>query len=91
MRIAFIGLGAMGQGIVQHVARAGHFVRAWNRTAARARALADRVAAAIDLKADRAAGELRVQQWSWIDGPREGDKARIEEGLGRFERFQFGD
>jgi len=30
----------MGQGIVQHVARAGHFVRAWNRTAARARALA---------------------------------------------------
>jgi len=40
VRIAFIGLGAMGQGIVQHVARAGHFVRAWNRTAARARALA---------------------------------------------------
>jgi uncharacterized protein YcaQ len=51
----------------------------------------DRVAAAIDLKADRAAGELLVQQWSWIDGPREGDKARIEAALGRFERFQFGD
>jgi 3-hydroxyisobutyrate dehydrogenase-like beta-hydroxyacid dehydrogenase len=30
----------MGQGMVQHVARAGHFVRAWNRTASRARALA---------------------------------------------------
>ncbi len=51
----------------------------------------DRIAAAIDLKADRAAGELKVQQWSWIDGPREGDQRRIEEALGRFERFQFGD
>ena len=50
----------------------------------------DRIAAAIDLKADRAAGALLVQQWSWIDGPAEGDKARIEEALGRFERFQFG-
>ncbi|MFO1144440.1 MAG: crosslink repair DNA glycosylase YcaQ family protein [Amaricoccus sp.] len=51
----------------------------------------DRIAAAIDLKADRAAGELMIQQWSWVDGPREGDKARIEEALGRFQRFQFGD
>ena len=51
----------------------------------------DRIAAAIDLKADRAAGALLVQQWSWIDGPGEGDKARIEAALGRFERFQFGD
>jgi uncharacterized protein YcaQ len=50
----------------------------------------DRVAAAIDLKADREARELRVQQWTWLDGaPRSGDKARIEEELGRFERFQF--
>jgi uncharacterized protein YcaQ len=51
----------------------------------------DRIAAAIDLKADRAAGRLLVQQWSWIDGPAEGDKERIEEALGRFERFQLGD
>ncbi|MFO1207849.1 MAG: crosslink repair DNA glycosylase YcaQ family protein [Amaricoccus sp.] len=51
----------------------------------------DRVAAAIDIKADRGAGELMVQQWTWIDGPRAGDKERIEEALGRFHRFQFGD
>jgi uncharacterized protein YcaQ len=51
----------------------------------------ERVAAAIDLKADRGNRALLVQQWSWIDGPAEGDKARIEEALGRFEGFQFGD
>lgn len=50
----------------------------------------DRVAAVIDTKADRAARSLAVQQWSWIDGPREGDKAAIEAALGRFEAFQFG-
>jgi uncharacterized protein YcaQ len=51
----------------------------------------DRVVAALDLKTDRAAGKLLIQQWSWIDG--EGTpalKARIEEELGRFERFQLG-
>ena len=50
----------------------------------------DRVAAAIDLKADRAGRKLLIQQWTWIADPREGDKARIDEGLGRFEAFQFG-
>ena len=30
----------------------------------------DRVAAAIDLKADRTAGRLLIQQWTWIDAPR---------------------
>ena len=49
----------------------------------------DRVAAAIDVKADRAARSLRLQQWTWLDR-RDGDKARIEEALGRFEAFQFG-
>jgi 3-hydroxyisobutyrate dehydrogenase-like beta-hydroxyacid dehydrogenase len=39
MRIAFIGLGAMGQGIIQHVARAGHDIRAWNRTPERLQAI----------------------------------------------------
>lgn len=51
----------------------------------------DRVAAIIDTKADRAGGTLLIQQWSWIDGPRDGDKARIEEALARFEAFQFGE
>jgi uncharacterized protein YcaQ len=51
----------------------------------------DRVVAALDLKTDRAAGKLLIQQWSWIDGQGSpGLKARIEEELGRFERFQLG-
>ncbi|MBB5223632.1 hypothetical protein HNP73_003586 [Amaricoccus macauensis] len=50
----------------------------------------DRVAAIIDTKADRANRTLLIQQWSWIDAPRDGDQARIEAALGRFEAFQFG-
>jgi uncharacterized protein len=49
-----------------------------------------RVAAVIDTKADRASATLLIQQWSWIDGPRQGDQARIEDALARFEAFQFG-
>ncbi|MBP7241384.1 crosslink repair DNA glycosylase YcaQ family protein [Amaricoccus sp.] len=51
----------------------------------------DRIAAAIDAKADRAAGKLLVQKWTWLDGPRDGDKAAIEEALERFVAFQLGD
>jgi uncharacterized protein YcaQ len=50
----------------------------------------DRVAAAIDLKADRAAGRLLIRQWTWVHGPQAGDQARIDEALARFEAFQFG-
>lgn len=49
----------------------------------------DRIAAAIDLKADRVARRLEIRQWTWLDGPRDGDKARIEAALDRFEAFQF--
>ena len=49
----------------------------------------DRVAAAIDLKADRAAGRLLIQQWTWIDGTARGRPARIDAALGRFEAFQL--
>lgn len=52
--------------------------------------IGERVAAALDLKTDRAAGRLLIRQWTWIDGPREGDPARIEAALDRFERFQLG-
>lgn len=50
----------------------------------------DRVAAAIDIKADRAARTLILRQWTWIDGPRDGDQTAIDEALHRFEAFQFG-
>ncbi len=49
----------------------------------------DRIAAAIDLKADRTANTLRVQQWTPID-ERAGDRPRIDAALSRFEAFQFG-
>ncbi len=49
----------------------------------------DAVVAAIDLKADRAAGALKVRQWTWIGAPAAGLKARIEAALHRFEAFQL--
>jgi len=49
----------------------------------------DRVAAAIDLKADRTAGRLLIQQWTWIDR-HDGDQPVIDDALARFEAFQFG-
>ena len=39
MRIGFIGLGAMGAGIVSRLLAAGHTVTGWNRTKSRAEAL----------------------------------------------------
>ena len=48
------------------------------------------IAAVLDLKTDRAAGKLLMQQWTWVGrGPRRALKTRIEEALGRFERFQL--
>jgi uncharacterized protein len=44
----------------------------------------DRVAAAIDCKADRRNRTLLIQQWSWIDGPRDGDRERIDDAVARF-------
>lgn len=50
----------------------------------------DAVVAAIDLKTDRRAGELLVQQWTWVGrGSARTHKRRIEEELHRFERFQL--
>ena len=50
----------------------------------------DRVAAAVDIKADRTSGMILIQKWTWIDGPHEGDRERIDEAITRFEAFQFG-
>ena len=52
--------------------------------------LGNDIVAAIDLKADRARRALLVQQWTWVGNGRAASrKARIEEELHRFERFQF--
>jgi uncharacterized protein YcaQ len=51
----------------------------------------DEIVAAIDLKADREKQQLLVQQWTWVGkGSAPTHKARIEEELHRFERFQLG-
>jgi hypothetical protein len=50
----------------------------------------DAIVAAIDLKTDRAKGKLLVQKWTWVgNGSARGHKARIEEEMQRFERFQL--
>jgi len=50
----------------------------------------DEVVAAIDLKADRSARKLAIQQWTWVGrGSARRHKRCIEEELNRFERFQL--
>jgi uncharacterized protein YcaQ len=50
----------------------------------------EEIVAAIDLKADRAAGELLIQNWTWVgEGSEAAHKEPIEEALHRFERFQL--
>jgi len=55
----------------------------------------DGIVAALDLKTDRKARQLRLQQWNWVGEARRGVrkelKRRIEEELHRFERFQLGE
>lgn len=53
--------------------------------------LDDRIVAAIDLKADRAAATLRIQNWTWIEDVGAQGRAAIDAALDRFQRFQFGD
>ena len=46
----------------------------------------DEIVAAIDLKTDRDAGKLLIQQWNWVGKGNAADhKALIEETLDRFE------
>lgn len=49
----------------------------------------DEIAAVLDLKTDRAAGKLLIQQWTWIKPEEPELKRQIEDELGRFERFQL--
>jgi uncharacterized protein YcaQ len=54
----------------------------------------DTIVAALDLKTDRKNRKLLMQKWSWVGGgaqknARKDLKARIEQELHRFERFQL--
>ncbi|MFC0008637.1 winged helix-turn-helix domain-containing protein [Devosia nitrariae] len=49
----------------------------------------EKIVAAIDLKADRQAGKLLVQKWTWMEEVGAEERAAIDEALTRFERFQF--
>ncbi|MGC2776685.1 MAG: winged helix DNA-binding domain-containing protein, partial [Bradyrhizobium sp.] len=58
----------------------------------------DEIVAALDLKADRQAGKLLMQKWTWVGHGRaaRGEarkdlKRRIEDELHSFQRFQLGD
>jgi uncharacterized protein len=58
----------------------------------------EEIVAALDLKTDRQNKKLLMQKWSWVGNgkaaksdARKALKRRIEEELGRFERFQLGD
>jgi len=51
----------------------------------------DRIEAMLDLKTDRAAGKLLIQNWHSAGKSNKSLKARIEAELHRFEAFQLGD
>jgi 3-hydroxyisobutyrate dehydrogenase-like beta-hydroxyacid dehydrogenase len=58
MDLGFVGLGAMGQGMARVLVRAGHRVAVWNRTRARADALAAEGATIAATPAEAARGGL---------------------------------
>lgn len=52
--------------------------------------IGDTVVAVLDLKTDRQAGRLLIQQWTWLEGQESPERqALIEAELERFERFQL--
>lgn len=65
MRIALLGTGTMGAPMAQHLVRAGHDVRAWNRTRAKAQGIGADVA---DTPAEAVAGS-QVVITMLADGP----------------------
>lgn len=53
--------------------------------------MGDRIVAALDLKTDRAAKKLLIQQETWLEDISAEGKAAVDKALERFERFQLGD
>lgn len=60
MRIGFVGLGAMGVGMVENLLKAGHEVTVWNRTPGPAAPLVAKGARAATEAAECAAGEVVI-------------------------------
>ncbi|MGH8131448.1 MAG: NAD(P)-binding domain-containing protein, partial [Steroidobacteraceae bacterium] len=58
MKIGVIGLGTMGQPIASRIARSGHEVLAWNRTAGRADSLPRESAVAVKSAAEACQAEV---------------------------------
>jgi uncharacterized protein YcaQ len=52
--------------------------------------LGDNIVAALDLKTDRSAGKLLIQQETWLADVGTEGRIAVDEALGRFERFQLG-
>ena len=53
--------------------------------------MGDRIVAAFDLKTDRTAKKLLIQQATWLEDAGAEGRAAVDEALGRFERFQLGE
>ena len=52
--------------------------------------IGDEIVAVLDLKTDRERGKVLIQRWTWLHkSGRKVLKAKIEEALHRFERFQL--
>ncbi|MGV8831523.1 MAG: winged helix-turn-helix domain-containing protein [Devosia sp.] len=53
--------------------------------------MGDTIVAALDLKTDRGAKKLLIQQETWLHDVGAEGRAAVDEALGRFERFQLGE
>lgn len=60
MKVGFIGLGQMGQGMAANLIKAGHEVTVFNRTLAKVQALAAKGAKAVNQVADACHGEVVI-------------------------------
>jgi len=69
MRVGFAGLGRMGAPMARNLVRAGHDVVLWNRTEAKARALADEIGAQVAATPAEAARDADVVVTMLADDP----------------------